>query len=199
MEQLDNLICDTISTLRSNKKQPNENAIYSLISSKLESHSKDQLKEQLNCLVNEEKLKNKPHNGKNSYYLETNRANLFSFIETHIQHGASVTSTETSESTFPSEEISQPPESITTPMSNNLQRFTNENGLLKEQIQNLVADKAVKMFMKEQLCLLEKTQKDESDEEEQSSENSEPVQLLRRQNAFLLEENTSKNEIIKKT
>ena len=55
------------------------------------------------------------------------------------------------------------------------------------------------MFMKEQLCLLEKTQKDESDEEEQSSENSEPVQLLRQQNAFLLEENTSKNEIIKKT
>ena len=36
MEQLDNLIYDTISTLRSNKKQPNENAIYSLISSKLE-------------------------------------------------------------------------------------------------------------------------------------------------------------------
>ena len=84
MEQLDNLIYDTISTLRSNKKQPNENAIYSLISSKLESLSKDQLEERLNCLVNEEKLKSKPHNGKNSYYLETNRANLFSSIEMPI-------------------------------------------------------------------------------------------------------------------
>ena len=41
MEQLDNLIYDTISTLRSNEKQPTENAIYSLISSKLESLSKD--------------------------------------------------------------------------------------------------------------------------------------------------------------
>ena len=73
MEQLDNLIYDTISTLRSNKKQPNENAIYFLISSKLESLSKDQLEERLSYLANEEKLKNKPHNGKSSYYLETNR------------------------------------------------------------------------------------------------------------------------------
>ena len=30
MKQLDNLRYDTISTLRSNKKQPNENAIYSI-------------------------------------------------------------------------------------------------------------------------------------------------------------------------
>ena len=49
MEQLDNLIYDTVSTLRSNKKQPNENAIYSLLSSKSESLSKDQLEERLNC------------------------------------------------------------------------------------------------------------------------------------------------------
>ena len=53
-----------IKGLRSIKKQPNENAIYSLISSILESLSKDQLEERLNYLVNEEKLKNKPHKGK---------------------------------------------------------------------------------------------------------------------------------------
>ena len=71
--------------------------------------------------------------------------------------------------------------------------------LLKEQIQNLAAEiEAVKMFMKEQLFLLNKTQKDKSDEEEHSSENSELVKLLRQQNASLLEENASKNEIIKK-
>ena len=85
MEKLDNLIYDTISTLRSNKKQPNENAIYSLISSKLGSLSKYKLEERLICLVNEEKLKNKPHSGKNSYYLETNRTNLSSSIKTLIQ------------------------------------------------------------------------------------------------------------------
>ena len=64
MEQFDNLIYDTIITLRSNKKQLNENATYTLISSKLESLSKDKLEERLNCLANEEKLQNKPHNGR---------------------------------------------------------------------------------------------------------------------------------------
>ena len=43
---------------------------------------------------------------KNSYYLETNRANLFSSIETAIQHGPPTTPTltETTESTLPSDE-----------------------------------------------------------------------------------------------
>ena len=198
MEQLDNLIYDTISTLRSNKKQPNENAIYSLISSKLESLSKDQLEERLSYLVNEEKLKNKPHNGKSSYYLETNRTNFLSSIETPIQYGPLKTPTETAGSTLPSKETPLSPESTTTPMLNNLQRFTNENALLKEQIQNLAAEiEAVKMFMKEQLFLLKKAQKGKSDEEGHSNENSELVKLLRQQNASLLNENASKNEIIK--
>ena len=141
---------DTISTLRSNNKQPKEDAIYSLISSKLESLSKDQLEERLNYLVNEEKLKNKPHNGKSSYYLETNRTNFFSYIETPIQHGPPTTPTETAESTLLSEETPLPPESITTAMLNNLQRFINENALLKEQIQNVATEiEAVKIFMKE--------------------------------------------------
>ena len=103
MEQLDNL--------RSNKNHPNENVIYSVISYKLESLSKDQLEERLNCLVNEEKLKNKPHNGKSSYYLETNRTNFFSSIETPIQHGPPTTPTETVESTLLSKETPLPPES----------------------------------------------------------------------------------------
>ena len=109
-------------SLRSNKKQPNENTIYSLISPKLESLSKDQLEERLNCLVIEENLKNKPHNGKNFYYIETNRANLFSTIETPIQHGppATPTLTETTENTLPSDETPLRPESITSPMLNAL-------------------------------------------------------------------------------
>ena len=123
---------------------------------------------------------------------------MSSSIKTLIQQGPLTTPTETTESALRSNKISLPPESITTPMLNNLQRFTNENALLKEQIQNLAAEiEAVKMFMKEQLFLLNKTQKDKSDEEEHSSENSELVKLLRQQNASLLEENASKNEIIK--
>ena len=130
--------------------------------------------------------------------METNRTNFFSSIETPIQYGPLKTPTETAESTLPSKETPLPPESTTTPMLNNLQRFTNENALLKEQIQKLATKiEAVKMFMKEQLFLLEKVQKDKNDEEEHSSENLELVKLLRQQNASLLEENASKNEIIK--
>ena len=121
-----------------------------------------------------------------------------SSIKTLIQQGSPITPTETNESTLPSDETLLPQESITTPMLNNLQRFTSENALLKEQIQNLTAEtEVVKMFMKEQLFLLKKTQKDRSDEEEHNSENSELVKLLRQQNASLLEESASKNEIIK--
>ena len=120
-----------------------------------------------------------------------------SSIKTLIQQGPPITPTETNESTLLSDETLLPQESITTPMLNNLQRFTSENALLKEQIQNLTAEtEVVKMFMKEQLFLLKKTQKDRSDEEEHSSENSELVKLLRQQNASLLEESASKSEII---
>ena len=56
---------------------------------------------------------------------------------------------------------------------------------------------AVKIFIKEQLYLLKKAQKDKSNEEEHSNKNVELVQLLRQQKASLLEENASKNETIK--
>ena len=77
------------------------------------------------------------------------------------------------------DETRLPPESITTPMLNNLQRFANGNSLLKEQIQNLATEfEAIKMFMKEQLFLVKKAYKGKSDEEEHGSENSELVQLF---------------------
>ena len=117
---------------------------------------------------------------------------MFSSIETPIQQAPPTNLTETAESTLPSEE------SITTPMLNNLQGFTNEIALLKEQIQKLATKiEVVKMLMKEKLFLLEKAQKDKNDEEKHSSENSERVKLLRQQNTSLLEENASKNKIIK--
>ena len=66
---------------------------------------------------------------------------MFSFIETLIQHSPPTTPTltETTESALPPDQTPPPPESITTPMLNNLQRCTDENTLLKEQIQDLAA------------------------------------------------------------
>ena len=72
-------------------------------------------------------------------------------------------------------------------MLNYLQRFTNDNTLLKEQIQKLATEiEAVKMFK-----MIKKDQNNKSDEEEHNNDNSELVQLVK------LEENASKNEIIK--
>ena len=60
---------------------------------------------------------------------------------------------ESIESTLPPDETFIAPECITTPIIDNLLRCTNENSLLKEQIQDLAAEiVAVKMLMKEQLC-----------------------------------------------
>ena len=118
-------------------------------------------------------------NLKTNHTTERALTNLSSSIKTLIQQGLPTTQTEITESTLPSDETLLPPESITTPILNNLQRFTNENALLKEQIQNLAAEiEAVEMFMKEQLFLLKKIQKDKSDEEEHISETSELVKLF---------------------
>ena len=108
------------------------------------------------------------HTTERALTIQNQTTNLSFSIETLIQQGPPITPTETTESILPSDETPLPPESITTPMLNNLQRFTNENALLKDQIQNLAAEiEAVKMLMKEQLFHLKKAQKDKSSEEEQ--------------------------------
>ena len=69
MEQLENDICNIIESLRNNKKQPNEDSIYNAIIKDKPSITTEQLKEQLTILLQNEKLLNKPHGGKNSYYV----------------------------------------------------------------------------------------------------------------------------------
>ena len=81
---------------------------------------------------------------------------------------------------------------------NNLQRFSNENALMKQQIRDLAAEtEAANIFMEEQLQLLKKHQKLKRDDEKHSNGNAEFVQLLRQLNASLLEKNASKNELVK--
>ena len=91
--------------------------------------------------------------------------------------------TERTESTLLSDETYIPPKLITTPMFNNLLRCTNKDALLKGQIQDLATEiESVKVFMKEQLYLLNKSQKDKNNEVEHSNENAELAQLLGQQN-----------------
>ena len=65
MEKLDSNICEAITQLRSNKKQPNEGTIMTHISEKIEELNidKKRLIERLNWLVEYKKPENKPRSG----------------------------------------------------------------------------------------------------------------------------------------
>ena len=62
MEELNSYISEAINQLKSSRKQPSENAIYNLLSDKLEeiAISKEQLTESLNYLAEINVLQNKP-------------------------------------------------------------------------------------------------------------------------------------------
>ena len=68
MGKIDTMIFDAIIKLRNNKKQPNENSIHTLISKDCKSLSKKQFGERLLTLTKENKIKNRPSTGKNSYF-----------------------------------------------------------------------------------------------------------------------------------
>ena len=74
MVELNNYISEAINQLRSSRKQPSENAIYNLLSDKLEeiAISKEQLTESLNYLAEINVLQNKPRNDVNSFYIINN-------------------------------------------------------------------------------------------------------------------------------
>ena len=71
VEELEQQIFNTITSLRNRKKKPNEDTIYYIISMSKPSKSfnKETLQEALNEPFNSKKLKVKLHNGKNSYYI----------------------------------------------------------------------------------------------------------------------------------
>ena len=74
MVELNSYISEAINQLRSSRKQPSENAIYNLLSEKLEeiAISKEQLTESLNYLAEINVLQNKPRNDVNSFYIINN-------------------------------------------------------------------------------------------------------------------------------
>ena len=71
MEQLNDYILDAIITLSQKKKPRNE-----VLTSKMESLMKAKLDSQLNELVKQERIYNKPHCGNNSYHVYEQFDNL---------------------------------------------------------------------------------------------------------------------------
>ena len=80
MEKLDSSIIEAITKLRNNKKQPNENNIYTLILKDAKSLAKKDLEERLMTLTKENKILNKPYGGKNSYFTIEEGSDNNSFV-----------------------------------------------------------------------------------------------------------------------
>ena len=68
MEWLDTSIFDAMIKLRTIKKQPNENSIFTLISKDWKSLSKQQLEKRLLTPTKENRIIDRPSAGKNSYF-----------------------------------------------------------------------------------------------------------------------------------
>ena len=70
-DELDNLVLNTIATIRKNKKRPDSSSIFDYLSKSLSNPNitEEILATRLVYLTKNNKLKNKPTNGKDSFYI----------------------------------------------------------------------------------------------------------------------------------
>ena len=135
VEELEGQIFDTITSLRNSKKQPNEDTIYCTISKTktTKSLNKETLREVLNKLVSSKKLRVKLHNGKNSYYIEND------FFHEDKNKCKKIT--------LPQDDL------VINDIGNNDEIYD-----LHKYVQSLTTEmEAMKLFIKEQFCLLKKS------------------------------------------
>ena len=197
VEELEEQIFDTITSLGNSKKQPNEDTIYCTISKTktTKSLNKETLREALSKLVSSKELKVKLHNGKNSYYIEND-----SFHEDKSKYQE----IEDAKNLFTSDhETALPQDDIETPKRRTLviNDIGNNDEIydLHKYVQSLATEmEAMKLFIKEQFCLLKKSISEiNSNTDVTDNSITETTHLLRKHIEFLLQENASKNTIIK--
>ena len=150
----------------------------------MESLTTKQLEDQLIDLIKANKLKNKPHNVRNSYFIVENEGSTF-LKEISLP----------TDIVFPEKRpILSPalPDTYTSEFS----ELKAEVDLIKKSIENLKAELgAIKMFMKYQFCLLKNSNSEQN--VCVSAENTNVIELLIQQNQNLIQGNASKNTIIK--
>ena len=170
MEQLSDYMLDAIIiTLRQKKKQPNEDSICNILTSKMESLMKAKLDSQLNELIKQRRIYNRPHCENNSYYIYEQVDNLvptekpppldplkLSTVSLESPKAPSKTS-----STIPLETpLTEPlksPKNPHTPQLFSETNFCRELNLMKDQIKTLETEnEAIKLFIKEQLYVIKK-------------------------------------------
>ena len=168
MEQLNDYILDAIITLRQKKKQPNEDSIFNILTSKMESLTKEKLDSQLNELIKQQRIYNKPHCGNYVYeqvdnLVPTEKPPPLDLSKTPLKLStislvspkapskvSSVIPLET-----PLTELSKSPEKPHTPQLFSETDFCRELNLMKDHIKTLETEnEAIKLFMKEQLYVI---------------------------------------------
>ena len=170
--------------MKNGKKQLNEDTIYGTISKAktTKSLNKETLRGALNKLVSSKKLKVKLHNGRSSYYIEND-----SFHEDKNKY----------------QEIALPQDDIETPKRRTLviNDIGNNDEIydLHKYLQSLAIEmEAMKLFIKEQYYLPKKLISEiNSNADATGNTITETTDLFRKHIEFLLQENASKNTIIK--
>ena len=156
VEELEEQVFNTITSLRNSKKQLNEDTIYCIISKTKTAKllNKETLQEALNKLVKIKKVKVKLPNGKYSYYIENH-----SFHEDKNKYQIrNVKDLFTSDHKTP-----LPQDGTETPKSrtlviNEIGNKTDKIYDLHKYVQNLATEmEAMKLFIKEQFYLLKKS------------------------------------------
>ena len=144
MEKLDNHIFEAITPLRSDKKQPNESATMTHLSEKLEELNidKKQLTERLKWLVEYKRLENKPRNRVNSYY--------------DISDDSQCTKPPLAPKSLDKPILDKcPDKELEVTINHDIEKTIYK---LNPQIQNITTElEAIKMFVKEQFCLIKKS------------------------------------------
>ena len=173
MEQLNDYMLAAIITLRQKKKQPNDDSILNILTSKMEALTKTKLDSQLNELIKQKRIYNKPYCGNNSYYVCEQVDNLVptekpppsTLSKTPLE--PSTVSLESpkdpskiSSATPPKTPLTEPlksPKNPHTPQLFSETDFCRELNLMKDCIKTLETEnEAIKLFMKEPFYVIKK-------------------------------------------
>ena len=180
VEVIDSNIIDAIKAIKyRNKKRPDENSIADYLCKSYPDCNVTTIRQRIIYLENEKKILNKPHNGKNSYYLIDDSAIM------------------PDDSASPDDPLSIPLFDLETPSVSPIKEQVTLIQDLNEKLLSLSTDiNALKSFVLEQVFVIKKTLQDMQELPNNKETNNGYLTSLTDQINFLKEENKTKNTVI---
>ena len=180
VEVIDSNIIDAIKTVQyPNKKRPGENTIADYLCKSYPDCNVTTIRQRITYLENKNKILNKPHNSKNSYYLIDDSAMI------------------PDDSASPDDPQSLPLFDLETPRVNLIKEQVTLIQDLNEKLLSLSTEiNALKSFVLEQVFVIKKTLQDIQELPNNKETNNGYITSLTDQINFLKEENKTKNTII---